>query len=521
MSTLAYSPGSERLISSAADTRPFGRNSPHQSRVYLMYWPFLLMASALFIALVPTNTTFVFGAFVGGLAGLYLVMDLVFNEPPLRISSLLAMSLLVAYNLGALNSWLAVPRGGLSISEYFARDPAILANGIAACLGVGAALLFAGQLWERPIFGRDFCLTFGSRSLLMILLSTALILAALATGQVGYMGLTADVYGHVSAFASIVAWWLAPSLAYSVCAALNTQGLTRLVVGLCAIIQTAAIVPTGRRNFAFALLLSVIASRLGRFRLRLSVIGKFFLLVSAAVLIVIASLAFFYLRFAGWEHKEATTLGARVKAATDLAQTRSLSDMTEVLQSNTSSRTFIVAFFSDLLDASQKSTPLLGSDLMSNLRMAVPSAISADKLGPNSYGEEQQANMQWGFSYIDEANSIITAGAADFGLIGVFVYPFLVVLILRSALEWIQFSMPTYVATMIALAYIFQMLLAESLPVDYLIQIRNTIILAAIFYILAALPKFRLSTRAKAYDRWPESYRADVPGAQRKEPYSP
>ena len=109
-----------------------------------------------------------------------------------------------------------------------------------------------------------------------------------------------------------------------------------------------------------------------------------------------------------------------------------------MLKSNAAKRTFTIGFFSDLLNASQRSTPLLGRDMLYNMQLAVPSAISSSKFGISPYGEEILANMQWGFSYRDEANSILTAGAADFGLLGDLAYPLILSLMLRPALESIR-----------------------------------------------------------------------------------
>jgi hypothetical protein len=481
-----------------AGDRPFGSQHDGQSALYLIYLPILLMLGALVAAIAPSNAAFVFGAIVGGLVGLHMMFNLLFNDPPLRISHLLAMSLLVAYNLGAANSWLTVPRASLTISEAFAKDPVVLANGIAASMAACAVLIFAGELWEKPIFGREFRLDFDLRSLFFIVLTTAAILIAFAIGDIGFMGAAITADEHVSAFGSLVTWLSAPCLAYSICATLNTKGAYRLVVGACALVQIIAMIPTGRRNFAFALVLSLVVCRLGRFRLRLSFYGKAVLLMAGFALVAIASIAFLYLRFAGYEHKEATSFGARFQAAEQLFQTRSVSEMAQLLQANVSTRTFEVAYFADLVDASQSSRPLLGKGLVTSLQLQVPSAISEDKFGLERYEEEQLVDMQFGFTFQDEANTILTAGAADFGLLGVFVYPLVMVALMRAAVEVVQAYLPTYVAAIIAIGFVFLMLLAETPLAGYFTLLRNATVVTAIFYLFSLLP--RLSAREAGTD---------------------
>jgi hypothetical protein len=383
-------------------------------------------------------------------------------------------------------------RASLTLAEAFARDPAALAHAIAACMITAALLFVIGQIFERPVFGRDFCLSFGRHTLPLALDTTLMILAAYASGKVGYMGATIDETGHLNPAVALIMWWIIPAFAYSVCAALNSTGLTRWALAALSFVQALAMVPFGRTRFAFALLLALIATRLGKYRIRMPIYKRVLIAAVGIVVIVTMSMAFLYLRVAGYQQKEKISIGARLKVAYDLLGKRNPAEIFELLGTNASTRTFMIGFFSDLLDASQHSTPLLGKDILYNIQLTVPSAISRDKFGIVPYAEETLVNMQWGFSYVDEANSLLTAGVSDFGFIGLIVYPVLLVLMLRAVLEWLQFAVPTNVAVIFALAYIFQVLQAEDVPVGYFLQIRTTILVVLGFYILVRLPKFRL-----------------------------
>jgi hypothetical protein len=471
--------------------RPFGSDYAPQRLAYLFYLPFSLFFFAVLIWLAPGNDTFVMGALLGGLAGVYAFVDIVFRGAPLRLTTAYAMSLLIAYNLGAFNSWLTVRRASLTLAEFFSRDPAALARAIAACMATAAFLFVVGEVFERPIFGREFRLSFGENTVPLVVASTALLLGGHATGHLGFQGIAVGEGGHVNPLAALVMWWCVPAFAYSVCAALNSVGGRRWLLGGCAVVQLLALVPFGRRVFGFSLVLAFIASRLGRRRSRTTWAKKLLLASAALALLLTASLAFLYLRFAAWEQKQKTSLGNQIELAIDVMHKRSPAEILEFMGTDTSTRTFMIGFFSDLLDASQRSTPLLGQDMLYNLKLTVPSAISRDKFGIGEFDEEALANIQWGFAYIDEANSLLTAGAADFGMVGVLVYPLVMVLMLRALLEWAQFAMPTYLATIVALALFFESLQAEEVPVAYLIQIRNTLLVAGIFYLIVRLPKFR------------------------------
>jgi hypothetical protein len=483
---------SPQTFDSAASVtrRPLGSDFPPQSQVYLFYLPVLLVLSAIAIWIMPSNATFVFGALIGGLMGVYILLDLVFREAPLRFTTLYAMTLLVGYNLASFNSWLALPRGGLTLAEFFSRDPDALARAMAACMASAALLLATGQVFESPLFGREFRLRFDS-AVPIGLVSVGLLAFGYGSGQLGYMGITLSGNGHVSPVADLIMWWSIPAFAYSVCAALNTTGLSRWTMRACALAQGVAIVPFGRRIFAFSLLLAILGTRLGEFRLRMPWFKKVLIGALAAAAVLIASLAFLYLRVAGYSQKGTTSMTARVSAVADTAGRIKPDELLKVLNSDANTR-FNIGFFSDLLDASERSEPLLGRDILYNVQQMVPSVISADKFGLQPYGEEEMANMQWGFSYIDEGNSLLTAGAADFGLVGVLLYPLLILILMRVTLEWLQSMMSTVMATIIALSFISETLRPEDIPVAYFTQIRNALIVALLFYFASKLPRFRL-----------------------------
>jgi hypothetical protein len=499
MATL-QAPVRPRAIENPAQNRrrPFGCHFAPQNQVYFLYLPFVLGSFGAAVWAFPTDFMFVLGALVGSLAGIYVLVDIVFRAAPLRLTTICGMTILLGYNLGSFNTWLTLQRGTLTVAEITARDPSALGRAIAACMVTAALLVITGELFERPLFGSEFYLTFGVGTLPLVFSTTLLLAAAYASGNASFTGLAVDESGHISPATQLILWWYTPAYAYTVCAAVNTTGVTRLIVRIMAVIQTLALVPFGRRQFAFAVLLALIATRLGRFRLRLPLYKKVLIGIAGIVLVTVASVSFFYLRVAGWRPKAKGNLSLveRFENAYDLLQQRDPAEILALMGTNVSQRTFVIGFFSDLLEASQRSK-LLGKDLVYNMQLAVPSAISRDKFGilpyaPNGGGEEVMANMQWGFSYIDEANSLITAGAADFGFLGVLLYPLAFSFLLRFAAEWIQYIVPTRTAVIISFAYVYESLQAETSPGEYFLQIRSTILVVVILYILARLPAFRL-----------------------------
>jgi hypothetical protein len=153
-------------------------------------------------------------------------------------------------------------------------------------------------------------------------------------------------------------------------------------------------------------------------------------------------------------------------------------------------RTFILGFLSELEDFSTHFTPGYGRDIEGQLLEAVPSVLYPSK---NRYfGEEGLANELFGSVYIDEANSILTGGAVDFGLLGIVVYPLLVSFMLRAFVEFVGQALPTFAATFIIFATLAGLLQPETEITGYFIAIRNGLLFGTVVWFFIALPAFRL-----------------------------
>jgi hypothetical protein len=162
---------------------------------------------------------------------------------------------------------------------------------------------------------------------------------------------------------------------------------------------------------------------------------------------------------------------------------------TEANQSNVQKRTFVLGFFADVLEGSSRSTPALGRDLLGLASMAVPRVLYPDKVG---IGEEGLVDEIFGLTYTDAANSILTGGATDFGLLGVIVYPLFAVWLMRFLIEILaRFLSPLPVSIMV-LGAVFMLMQTETTLTVYFLTIRNQIIFAIILSIFSRLPIIRL-----------------------------
>jgi hypothetical protein len=217
------------------------------------------------------------------------------------------------------------------------------------------------------------------------------------------------------------------------------------------------------------------------------------ILVLAAAMIA-GALTSMLFRIAGETgHHAKDTVGKRLQVAGKLVQKKGVGafeQASEATQTNFQSRTFVLSFLAKILDASSHQTPALGQDALALAEEAIPSVLYPSK-NPN-FSEEGLVNQQFQLDFPDQPNSILTAGATDFGLLGIILYPLLLVLALKAvfavAARWLP-PVPLIFAT---LYFIYLMLLTEIALTGYLESLRDTIVFGTILAMFLALPSVKL-----------------------------
>jgi hypothetical protein len=242
-----------------------------------------------------------------------------------------------------------------------------------------------------------------------------------------------------------------------------------------------------------------LAARFGPVR-RKGIVWKRVVVVGlAAGGMYVASIAFLYLRYATYEldMEVHPSLGAIVTEAYHQSQTTDYLVIAAALKENTIERGFILGWLSDLIKQGETHKTAEGQDITNCLIMQVPSALWKDKSTHLPPGEEDLASSLFGTTYPDEANSVLTAGAVDFGVAGALLYP----LMAAGLIAIFQRVMAAYtrplIATVITLAGIYLMLNVEGEITGYFVFIRNGILFA---FILHVIGRFRPAWRRSAGD---------------------
>ncbi len=493
MQTAILEQQGQRTLIRLARPRRFGSLFLPLRRGYLFIMPAILVAAALPCWALGTDLSFISGAVVVALVSLFLLFDLLGRRAPLRVSTVFAITLGLAYGLGTANTWFTLPRGSEELGEFLSISTPDLAYAIASVLISMALLLCLGELYERPIFGQDFDLRFNNRALVFLTIGTASLAGSFARGSTGFQGAAAgeggDI-GHLGYIASLAEWLSGPLLALSVCVAVNIrERFTRNYARILSVLIFFMLFPQGRRVMIYSVVLALLGLRLGRYRIPYSPLKKAVLLGVLGLVVYLATVGFFYLRIAGYGLLR-PTLPQRIGAAIRLFEEKDYSEISRQFSENVQRRTFILGFLAQIEGYTRTMPPAHGEDFTAQFQLALPSLLYADK--DLFFTEEQLANRVFGTSYTDEANSIYSAGAVDFGLWGVLFYPILAVVFFRIAFEVISEAMPVFASCFITLASFSTILQPENTLTAYFVIVRNGILFGGVVWFIMSLPEFRV-----------------------------
>ncbi|HZD47103.1 MAG TPA: hypothetical protein VE178_00030 [Silvibacterium sp.] len=478
-------------------SRLLGEEFAPPRAVYLSHIPALLLLTGLITWIAGNDTAMVLAAAVGAAVALYMLWDWLLREGPTRFSTLLAMALLLGYGLGAVNTWLTLPRGGLSIAQYLGGDEGILARGMAAVLFASALLCFIGELYERPLFGQKFRIPLDQRTYLFIFSGTVAVVVGFFTHMIGFMGIVQGSAGEQqNPVSALISGMFPPLTALTIAVFLAVrERFVKLSIGACALVLCVLLMLTGRRSLIYTAMLVLFTLRLTGYRLKGTSLKKILLLAGLGSFLAVGVTVFMLLRLAGWQsHTTNTTLINRIQIAMSWVEDGSALDRaTEANQANAQKRTFVLGFFADVLEGSTGHTPALGKDLAGYTSLAIPRVFNPDK--DVYFTEEALVDSQFALTYGDSANSILTNGATDFGILGVLGYPLLLVLMYRFCMNVVSRFLPPLAVSFIALALLLSLLQTENHIEAYLDTIRSVIIFAFIFFMFSRLPAFRLQNR--------------------------
>lgn len=475
-------------------SRTFGVDLEPPRQLYFAFIPAILALTGIVSWTMGDEMGMVLSMVVATAVSLFSLWDWIFNHAATRLSTLLGITLLFGYGVGALNTWITLPRGSLSLATAMGSDEGVLTRGLAAVLMSSACLYFLGEIFEKPLFGRDFRFQIDARTRILTYSCTCAILLGYPTHQLAFGG-AAGGGGHVSVPGVFLAWLYTPLTAIAVMAFLTAKRhIDRVLGGLTALVLLLLFSVMGRRITFYTAMEVLLVMGLAGFRWREKPVRNALVIFVLATVMISGGLTFMLIRIAGSTGGHANdTTEKRLVVAGKLVQKKGVGAFRqagEATQTNFQSRTFVLSFLATILDASSHQTPALGQDALALTEMAIPSIL--DPYKSTDFSEEGLVNQQFQLAFPDQPNSILTAGATDFGLLGMILYPLLLVLALKAVLGLAARWLPPVPLMFSALYFIYLMLQTEITLTGYMEALRDTLLFGTLLAMFLALPRVKL-----------------------------
>jgi hypothetical protein len=480
-----------RILIQEARRRRLGSLFVPIRRSYLVVFPLILLVCGILGFAVQTDFTMIFDALVLTAIASYIAYDLLSEGAPLRVSTIFALTLGLAYGLGTVNTWFTLPRTGETLAFFLNLDGRNLAEAEALILIAIALMLAVGELFEKPIFGEEFSIKFSNRDIVIVTLGALFRAVTFASGRtIAFTSQSNIQQGHAGAIAILSGDIEAPCLALAFCMALNAETRAkRWYLYLLTLLLFLLDFPNGRRAMIYGILLMVIAARLGRFRIRISFFKKITAAILLSGLLYVATLGFYYVRVASYSETN-PSLSERVTGVIALIKEKKNADVDQQFSSNIQGRTFILTFIGKLVGETAARRTGHGIDMMNQFEAAIPTAIYPSR--DVFFTEESLASQLFGTQYGDEPNSVISAGIIDFGILGLILYPLFFSFLLRYFIEVVGDIMPLFACCFVILLVLAAVLEPETDISEYFLVIREGILTGSAVWALAKLPAIQL-----------------------------
>jgi hypothetical protein len=424
---------------------------------------------------------------LGGM-GIVALLVCVLRARDLKIYDVLSAALLFGYATGALNSLIRYWRLGelllpdSALAQYWHTRTLCLIGMSCGMLHLVGRLDPKGFLFARTGLFELYRRRIALASTLMFLLMAAL----LATGRIAFMGVTSgDDTVRVSPIAAITLLLATPFGALAFAAAVTAPKDRRLYLLIVSLLLLLIQFGLGRRvlifsSAAYAIVAMYVLPNFKLLTVRNLVVGA----IAVGVLYA-GTTAFYAMRIATWKLSAAGSHTSRydilrlIPEAVKVYGEEREGAVDSAVEKNLLDRTFVLEYLSEIARAEAELPPLYGQDALRGIVFATPGALYPGKYrNPLFESEEDLVNPHFGIPDQDRPNSIFTAGVADFGTAGLFLYPMIVCLAWSLLLRLVNFTAPAVVSFLFAIGAC-EHLLSVELDVSYYFVTPRTLLIAA------------------------------------------
>jgi hypothetical protein len=480
----------------------------HRSNKVAGIWNFFNLTFTASILMLFYKSIFVFYAAltVGTAIGLYCLIKVIRTTSYIRFGNLLATILLLSYAGGGLVT---------SLGYYFLLRVSLVPTSFKfgsytqehiswslAFVFIASAFLFIVSMVERPIFSNFSIECFSDRRVYrLIWVGFVLILIALLSGEIGYMGIQVNEesrrIGVIGSLAHSIVPILLPTTIFAFIQEKSVR--KRITLSILFILFFSITVILGRRVLWVSIVLVMLAVIIGSKKalnlpLRSYIIG-FFGISFLSIFSYFGSQYFLAMRLYLWSVGNKSSLLEQIHGAFQFIQNSSII-LNQFFRENMIERPFILPYLATLLASLDHHTPLLGLELKYSLLASIPSVLFPQKMATLPSSTEDLVHSALGLPISDGPNTILTAGLDDFGLIGMILYPLLLITLYYSFLRLLRGRLPIPIYYMVAFSLVYNILYVEqSLAGILIVPLRNLVILIVLCLLVWKLPSVRIRAR--------------------------
>lgn len=448
---------------------------------------------------------------LGCFAACYGLLSIVNKPRLLTAPGVLSTSLLLAYFVGyslylitvmlfgadRLPAWYVDSYG--SVSDHWLNVASAVVLVVAFCLrglGLLAAPLLQDHNGHKPTMRFD---------VVGLWIGLAIVVTAYLGGGVGYGGIQPRAGGQISGLAALAMTIAVPLAVTAFWFTLSARSTKRWQCLAVFFIAELLVVPLGRREVLFSLVLIAILWSLRSQTKRFNIVRSIRWAAVGSVAVVLVILPAFTAFYALREYKNS---GEQVEASQSSTATmvtgaaRLVSEDTyQVFYSQLTNigprGGSLLAYLGDNL---QRHHPLMGDVLTFSFQMVIPSKFWKQKQSVIDATDGQSESLihpQLGLPVYDGPNSLLTEGYADFGLIGAIAYSVVLALLFGLFVSLVVRRANDVGGMLTIVAVLYSLLSVEKSLTGYLVDLRHIVLLYCAFAVFSILYRQFFTRRAE------------------------
>ena len=448
---------------------------------------FLLIYCGILLVVQPDSALIFFAvSFVLSIMAISNVIRYIRVPSDICIYDFFSTSLLLAYALSTLTTQIKIySLKSIDVARYFSIGQPSLSMALAAVSFTSALLVCLSRFYPARIEFPNFTKDQIRESLLVVVIVTISGIYCIWTGLMGFQGfIFADIsHQTVSPFALIVSSAFAPVGILAIFLAsgkYDTSESEKWLLYIFSGVLWCITFTQARRLVVYLALLYVIFYAIDTYG-RIIWRKKFFFSAMVVFVAYFGVKLFFAFRIASWDLPDTKDAALMISSGIDVLVNSSKYDFDYLLSENSLERPFVIKYLAQVMEMVGFGRQMSGEAIYTTVLYSIPSVL----IGVKRFAtDEELIHPKIGLVINDDPNTVLTTGAADFGWLGLLLYPILVALVLRFLLYLVKKCNIRWMDYFAQFGVLFLILNIENSMSQYWGFVRTTVILLMMAFVL-------------------------------------